>query len=173
MSAQMGSQPKRRVWFRWLIALAMTFALFLFSIGSLVTSARKANALQARKDAVTKEEKAKAQSAYDATSAGKKAKASREKAQLDASVKKTERFLFARLTKKGFRDHGLNVQCEESVGKLTFLVVGEPVNRVFAQQFMKTASLVKGMRSAGFKTVRFWNGHSLTGIYTQEYDLTR
>jgi hypothetical protein len=38
---------------------------------------------------------------------------------------------------------------------------------------MHAPKLVKNMQAAGFKTVTFWNGHQLTDIFAEDYDLTK
>lgn len=127
---------------------------------------------QVRKDMILRQQRADAQKAFEATPTGKKEKAAREKAQLNADAQKTAHYLLARSLESSFLDHGIDVKCEVAETDQTLMIVGEPVNRVFVHQFMRSPT-IKSLRSAGLKTISFWNGHQLTGIYTEKYDITR
>jgi len=109
---------------------------------------------------------------FERTPEGKKVKAAREEAERKSEAQRLTRLMFAETVEKGMLKAGYDIKTGVSEEKLTLYITGEPVNRVFAYQFMDTPKLVKNLRDAGFKTVTFWNGHQLTGIFTEDYDLT-
>ena len=81
--------------------------------------------------------------------------------------------MLAEIIEKDMLRSGHDIKTGVSEDKLALYIMGETVNRVFAYQIMHAPKIVKGMRDAGFKTVTFWNGHQLRGIFTEAYDLTK
>lgn len=124
------------------------------------------------------------QEAFERTPEGKKARAARMKEAARGAAERLKeknkaeameltRSFLADSIEKNLLGAGFDVKTGVSEKTLTLYITGEQVNRVFAHNIMVERKTVKSMRDAGFKTVTFWNGHQLTGIFTEDYDLTK
>jgi hypothetical protein len=120
-----------------------------------------------------KQQRALQQLEFEKTSEGMKIKAAREKAEHEGEVKRFTRLMIAEMIEKEMLKAGYDIKTGVSEGNLALYVTGESVNRVSVYQFMHGSKIVKSMKSAGFKTVRFWNGHQITGIFTENYNLAK
>lgn len=122
-----------------------------------------------------RQKQAEARRAFESTPEGQKSKAAREKAEREVETKKVTRVMTAQNFEQTFLNRGFDVHCSDDEDKLTLIVHGPAVNRVFAHQFMGTRSIVKSLREAGFTTVSFWNNKSgfSSDLFMQDYGLTR
>jgi zinc-ribbon domain len=113
--------------------------------------------------------------AFEASPAGKKAKADREAAERKAAVGRFARLRMAASLEEGFLNRGFDVRCTADEDRGTLYIIGPPVDRVFVHQFIRTKSMVDALRVAGFVTVTFRNTKSgFSDEYLDEaYDLKR
>jgi hypothetical protein len=113
------------------------------------------------------------QRAFEASPAGKKAKADREAAERKAAVGRFARLEMAARLEEGFLNRGFDVRCIADDNRGTLYIIGPPVDRVFVHQFLRTKSMVEALRVAGFATVTFRNTKSgFSDEYLDEaYDL--
>jgi hypothetical protein len=80
-------------------------------------------------------------------------------------------FLRARAIQKMFAEHGYTIQCEVVEAKHMLVVSGPSVDREFADRFLSTPPLLKGIREEGFKVIGFWHGPYLTGAHIEDFPL--
>jgi hypothetical protein len=113
------------------------------------------------------------QRAFEASPAGKKAKADREAAERKAAVGRFTRRRMAATLEEGLLNRGFDVKCTADDDRETLYVIGPPVDRVFVHQFMRTKSMVQALRVAGFVTVKFRNTKSgfSDEYFDEAYDL--
>lgn len=125
--------------------------------------------------------RAEVQRQFEMTPEGKKAKEGREKAERESKVDEEKaqrqgegeqlaRYLFAHSCEQTLLDSGFDVTCVAN--KRHLVITGERVNRVFAHHFLQGRGVTKKLGQLGFDTISFWNGHSFTGIYTEDYAIT-
>jgi len=110
---------------------------------------------------------------FEKTPKGKAVKAAREQAERKVEAQTLGRLMLAEIIERDMLKAGHDIKTGVSEEKLTLYVTGESVNRVFAYQLMHSPKLVSNMQAAGFRTVTFWNGHQLTDIFTEDWDLTK
>jgi hypothetical protein len=147
--------PRR--WILWVIGLSLIGSF----VGIIIVGGRAVQEQERQQEeqyATTKKQRETQQREFEKTPEGKRVKAAREQAEI---------------VEKDMLKAGHDIKTGVSEEKLTLYITGESVNRVFAYQLMHAPKLVKNMRAAGFKTVTFWNGHQLTDIFAEDYDLTK
>jgi hypothetical protein len=162
--------PRR--WILWVIGLSLIGSF----VGIIIVGGRAVQEQERQQEeqyATTKKQRETQQREFEKTPEGKRVKAAREQAEGKSEAQKGGRLMFAEIVEKDMLKAGHDIKTGVSEEKLTLYITGESVNRVFAYQLMHAPKLVKNMRAAGFKTVTFWNGHQLTDIFAEDYDLTK
>jgi hypothetical protein len=162
------SAKRPRQWIPWAIGLGI--------IGIIVVGERVVQKQERQQDEqydAIKKRRETQQREFEKTPEGRRVKAAREQAERKAEAQEFGRSMLAEMVEKDMLKAGYDIKTGVSEEKLTLYITGEPVNRVFAYQLMHAPKIVKNMRDAGFKTVAFWNGHQLTDIFTEDYDLTK
>jgi hypothetical protein len=112
--------------------------------------------------------------AYEASPEAKEAMADREFTARKAETQEFMQAMFARTCQNTFLDRGLDVHCSVS-DEQTLLITGSPVNRAFADRFMRERSAIQTIKGFGFTTISFWNGKTngfSSDMFMREFDLT-
>ena len=79
------------------------------------------------------------------------------------------RMLFAHECQQTFLDQRVDVACVTD--KHDLIIIGAPVDRVFANQFIQTPDIQRTLKKLGFTTATFSNGTNIGDRYIERFDV--
>jgi hypothetical protein len=152
------------------LGIATAGLLVLFALGYFIHALSRSSVTGG-----TSETRQKVPPPKPLSPAEQKAAAGVVKRQADAKqqsqLKQVIRIMTAQTLENDFLKHGLEVKCYSNEEKKELMLVGPTINRAFVQQFESVHKFNNQLRKAGFRSVSFWNGNQVVGIFTEDYSL--